>query len=644
MKVIKSQNNQIKSLVLAALVVFIQHSLVWAQPNFPVSGGNAGDLLGDPVFLKANAFRDLFRYEESAAEFLVIAESNPGTEIEAVARSWYASDLQLFANQLEQQGNLVRAEELKAQSQLAWQSVASSFPGTKYWIKARARLADSSTDIDALLVEAGGVAREEVRTGQVTQLREADIPLPYRQFLMDLYEVGGETPEERLLFRKFVRLTFPSLSSGSLRDLYRPEGGFNDFLDSTAPVILVQSPLDGAEVSPSNAGLIAELNDGNLMGRQIDLAATVVELDGENILPQSTLSSNLDPNGPVFERLGIRYSPDVPLTEGSHTYRIFTTERGEGLSSEIVINFTVKSLPPNPTSLTLPATQDSTIRAQNPHRNEGANPRLFLSHRPEVRNKSNNPIVAFDLANTNLNGLTKASLVLNVQECDVPRRWGRNGRAIIVQPMNQPWLEGNGRFKGVRGNQGKTKGNGQGVTWFSPVDDEIRNNRPNGSLQWIGARNVIGPATAPAVRIQNRQTGPVVFDVTQDVMTGFKDGWMVRKQNEGKFGNIRFFSREGAAEVGDNNLAPQLILEYGSQVGQSDSRSILASIGLGEQPTKLESRYGRSEIKTFREFLLMNPVAGSIGEGMVSKLAGSNPLVNVPSRLAYRVWLNQGLV
>ena len=183
-------------------------------------------------------------------------------------------------------------------------------------------------------------------------------------------------------------------------------------------------------------------------------------------------------------------------------------------------------------TLTLPTTKDSTLRANKPHRNEGANPASSsaTAFKPEENPTTQSSASVLQTAIST--GLTKATLIMNVQDCDLPRRWGRNGRYIEAHPVNEPWVEGNGNKFRVQGHNGKTKGKGQGVTWFSPVDNKIQNNRPNGASHWSGARQATGPATAPAILLTNRQTGPVEFDVTQDVLTGFQDGWILKKQDE----------------------------------------------------------------------------------------------------------------
>ena len=139
-------------------------------------------------------------------------------------------------------------------------------------------------------------------------------------------------------------------------------------------------------------------------------------------------------------------------------------------------------------TLSIHANADSTLSQQNPHRNEGANPFLYLSHRPEVREGTRNPIVGFDL------GLKKRK---------------------------------------------QMSGKGKGVTWFSPVDKKIQNDRPNGGRQWDRARDALLPPSGPVVLLINGETGEI------------------RKQEKGEFGNVRFYSKEGGA-------SPKLNLEFGN--------------------------------------------------------------------------------
>ena len=248
---------------------------------------------------------------------------------------------------------------------------------------------------------------------------------------------------------------------------------------------------------------------------------------------------NLRNNGDALSQFDYTYDPVGQITQLVNTF-------GNGNSS----------------NSTLVASKDSTLRAQKPHRNEGANPIMMLSHRLDVKDKSNNPIVGFDLNNVDLSTVVSAKLVLNIKECEIPKRWGKDGRDIIAQAVTETWVEGNG--KRLRVPQGeRTRGDGEGVTWFSPIDENISNKKANSAVEWSGARSSLAPVTAAAVTVTNQQTGFIEFNVTADLQFGHQNGWLIRKQDEGAFGNIRFASKEGADAAGKPELAPRLILEFG---------------------------------------------------------------------------------
>ncbi|MCI0536791.1 MAG: hypothetical protein L0Z50_16360, partial [Verrucomicrobiales bacterium] len=104
-------------------------------------------------------------------------------------------------------------------------------------------------------------------------------------------------------------------------------------------------------------------------------------------------------------------------------------------------------------------------------------------------------------------------------------------------------------------------GSAAGVTWNCPADTEIANHRtdcPFGG--WEGG--LFGLPTASGVTLFEDQWGEVKWDVTMDVRNGVT-AWLLKKDPEDASGEVWFFSKEGAAaaEVGNPDLAPRLILE-----------------------------------------------------------------------------------
>lgn len=73
---------------------------------------------------------------------------------------------------------------------------------------------------------------------------------------------------------------------------------------------------------------------------------------------------------------------------------------------------------------------------------------------------------------------------------------------------------------------------------------------------------MFGLPTASGVTLFEDQWGEVKWDVTMDVRNGVT-AWLLKKDPEDASGEVWFFSKEGAAaaEVGNPDLAPRLILE-----------------------------------------------------------------------------------
>lgn len=314
--------------------------------------------------------------------------------------------------------------------------------------------------------------------------------------------------------------------------------------------VVTVGPIKKPEVFPPSAYasfILEQSNNAVPLGWVSSSDGLISQLDQIN--SSVTAGNNSQATAQIQQLLS-----DIESLKGSSL-----TQEGYSLVRPNLLRLLSLVQPIAPTELSLPADKDTTLRAQSPNRNEGANSRLFLSHRLPVKGRSNNPLISFNLDEVALSQVTRATLVLHIDECDLPRRQ-REGRGIIVQPIIMEWSEGNGR-KHKEKMGGKTRGFGEGATWKSPSDSNIKNRKPDAETTWNGARDALAPLTAPPVIIVNGQTGTVEFDVTQDVLSGFTQGWIIRKLQEEKFGNIRFTSREGASLLGDDSLAPHLILE-----------------------------------------------------------------------------------
>ena len=198
-----------------------------------------------------------------------------------------------------------------------------------------------------------------------------------------------------------------------------------------------------------------------------------------------------------------------------------------------------------PTVLTLTAEKDSSLRADDKHANEGANPRLHL-RAPSPRRV----VAAFDLSDVDLAGVLRAWLVLTIVANS--NDWNGSNKLVDAHPLLQDFTEGNGAVAGVAA---PNRGTGAGTTFKCPTDTNIANTVRNCVAVWDGG--VFGPATAPGVAHTSGLLGDVMWDVTADVLAGH-DAWPIKKRREGALqpGGVRYHSREG-----NPNLGPRLIIE-----------------------------------------------------------------------------------
>ena len=195
---------------------------------------------------------------------------------------------------------------------------------------------------------------------------------------------------------------------------------------------------------------------------------------------------------------------------------------------------------------TLHAVKDSFLMQGSANTNEGANPILRLK-----ASGNNRAVVAFDLSEVNLTGLTKATLVLTVS--DASTNWGE-GRTVLAHRLLTSFTEGNGWNVG-----GSIRGTGPGVTWKCATDDDVSNQATDCAAAWNGG--TYADTTADPFIHTSGMTGEVTFDVTDDIVAGADFGWLIKKELEGQSGQVEYFSREAALAAGNIDLGPRLILE-----------------------------------------------------------------------------------
>lgn len=231
----------------------------------------------------------------------------------------------------------------------------------------------------------------------------------------------------------------------------------------------------------------------------------------------------------------------------------FTAAETNPDSITVHIGSTPEVIAPGRTIKLMTLTKDTFLRQGTENLNEGANPMLVVRKKGDIRS-----LVGFDLAGQNMAGLTKATLVLKIGSMP-PSHWKNGGSPIEAVRLTSDWTEGNGKDLDVP-DADATRGTDAGATWKCATDTNITNTKKDCSSTWDGGDNAVAARTAPTVTITNGMTGEVTFDVTQDVLAGATNGWLIDKVNESHAGNIKFYSKEGAS--GDASLAPKLILEF----------------------------------------------------------------------------------
>ncbi len=199
---------------------------------------------------------------------------------------------------------------------------------------------------------------------------------------------------------------------------------------------------------------------------------------------------------------------------------------------------------------TISVDADSFLRDGADNTNEGANERM------RIQNSGNNrAVVRFNLAGVPTAGLQSATLTLNIAENS--DNWGPTGRFVDAHRLTADWTEGNGKNEGPGPH---FRGTGEGVTWKCAKDTNINNQNDDCVTPWNGG--TFAAATAPSVLHINNQTGPVSWNVTADVIAGASNGWLIKKQLENQNGQVRYYTKEGAAAAGNPSLAPKLVLVY----------------------------------------------------------------------------------
>jgi parallel beta helix pectate lyase-like protein len=199
---------------------------------------------------------------------------------------------------------------------------------------------------------------------------------------------------------------------------------------------------------------------------------------------------------------------------------------------------------------------DSMLTPGSKNLNEGAHRLLVVdTHRT---------VVGFSLAGLSAAGVSRVTLRLTLAEA--ASGWGPAGRDVSVHRLAMSFTEGNGQWLDLSSSV-RDRGNGSGVTWSCATDSEIGNSAANCATQWNGGAAAAAAPASAATLHTNGQTGTVEWDVTADVVDALSKGaasiqWLIRRAVESQAGRAAYHSAEGAAALGDADLAPTMTIEF----------------------------------------------------------------------------------
>jgi parallel beta-helix repeat protein len=240
--------------------------------------------------------------------------------------------------------------------------------------------------------------------------------------------------------------------------------------------------------------------------------------------------------------------PDVPGVDLDGNLRVADGKR-DGVA---VVDMGAHERPSGP--INLPAAADSMLTPTSRNLNDGTNAILVVdTHRI---------VVSFDLSNLAVANFGRATLQLTLAEA--VSNWGGKGRLVSVHRLAVPFAEGNGRWFDVPSGNG-TRGFGPGVTWNCAADSEIANTAAECPTAWNGGSSVAGSASSSALHTSGL-TGAVQWDVTADVRQALSERvtsiqWLIRRAVESQNGRAVYHSKDGAALLGNLELAPTLTFE-----------------------------------------------------------------------------------
>jgi PKD repeat protein len=297
--------------------------------------------------------------------------------------------------------------------------------------------------------------------------------------------------------------------------------------DQVPPSLAITTPVHSVLINETRPQIGLSYSDG---GSGVALSSLAVQVDGVAAVctPAATSATCL----PAL------------LAEGSHTITVSLRDQA-GNQATASRGFTLL-IGPGRRSATFTAVADTYLRQGNANQTFGGETTLRL--RQTGKNRS---LARFDTAEIRQSigqgTLETASLELTIAKNG--KNWSKTGRTVDVHRLTADWAEA-------------------GATWNCGIDTQPTNNQADCSPQWAGG--TFQPTPTASVLHTSSLAGTVSFDVTADVaslLAGTSDyGWLVKKREEDRSGQVDYASREAGTAT-----APRLVVYFDVPTGPQDT-------------------------------------------------------------------------
>ena len=290
--------------------------------------------------------------------------------------------------------------------------------------------------------------------------------------------------------------------------------------DQVPPTLRITSPDRSILINEPSPAVTVDYADG---GSGVDLSSFQFLVDAQDATASCTAGA---------QSANCHLSA---LAAGNHTLQARLRDNA-GNPAQASFGFQLL-LGSGPHMVTFQTVADTYLRKGADNRNQGTETVLRVKE-----GGKNRTLIQFDPQGllTTISGATLVSASLELHVESNGRNWGKTGRTVDVHRMTEAWTE-------------------TGATWSCAVDANPSNSQPDCAAQWNGG--TFAPAATASVLHTKELAGWVSFDVTSDVaafVNGTSNhGWLLKKTDERKSGQVAYDSRQGSAGEG-----PRLVVIF----------------------------------------------------------------------------------